>query len=92
MVDVVTSSRCLLALYTKLRTGSCLTHVGREGLLHLASVVVRLENDLLHLASVVVRLDTVVFQTVNVVFQMKKGVFAIATVGRLGRPAMWPLP
>ena len=28
--DVVTSSR-LLALYTKLRTGSCLTHVGREG-------------------------------------------------------------
>ena len=31
MVEVVTSSRCLLALYTKLRTGSCLTHVGREG-------------------------------------------------------------
>jgi hypothetical protein len=26
-----TSSRCLLALYTKLRAGSCLTHVGREG-------------------------------------------------------------
>ena len=31
MVDVVTSSRRLLALYTKRRTGSCLTHVGREG-------------------------------------------------------------
>ncbi len=33
MVDVVTSSRCLLALYTKLQTGSCLSHVGREGVL-----------------------------------------------------------
>jgi hypothetical protein len=31
LVDVVTSSRCLLALYTKLRAGVCLTHVGREG-------------------------------------------------------------
>jgi hypothetical protein len=31
LVDVVTSSRRLLALYTKRRTGSCLTHVGREG-------------------------------------------------------------
>jgi len=51
---------------------------------HLASVVVCLESDLARLASVVVRLDTVVFQTVNVVFQMKKGVFVIATVGRLG--------
>jgi hypothetical protein len=57
-------------------------------LVRLASVVVRLENDLVRLASVVVRLDTVVFQTVNVVFQMAKGVFAIATVGRLGHPAL----
>ena len=29
--DVVTSSLRLLALYTKLRAGDCLTHVGREG-------------------------------------------------------------
>src|SRR5580658_1846993 len=29
--DEFTSSLCLLALYTKLRAGVCLTHVGREG-------------------------------------------------------------
>ena len=29
--DDASRAACLLALYTKLRTGSCLTHVGREG-------------------------------------------------------------